>query len=405
MIEREVKRLLSKEKYDELSGRLGELHNICNYYFACDDDKSLRIRQTDFGDYELTLKSYIGNNRLIREEDTIPLCKEDALSYLRNGIPESIQRRLSNSDCRIKPDYAGAMNTVRGSFTYKGLTFTLDRCFYLGKVDYEIECESNEPLGRIEDALSELGVTGESISKKERFFKALINFHCGNLGTIIFDLDGTLANTSEGVLHCFTATFEKFNVNVGQIDLNSCIGPPVSHTIDKYIEDEETRTSAKKFFQETYISSNASHKCRLYDGIKALLQKLRDNGKRLGVVTGKKECHARDVLEYLGIAGYFDFICGSDPDNGILDKADIFIKAETDHSIVKSDVVVIGDSVYDSRMCERCGLNFVGVLYGFGTFETMIEHTHFCFAENIDDLEIILFVCPTYQSVINFRSK
>ena len=184
---------------------------------------------------------------------------------------------------------------------------------------------------------------------------------------ILFDLDGTLLNTSEGVISSVRYTLESLNyAPLTDEQLLTFIGPPLNRRMKAIygISDEEA-LKVMDFFRAHYGGDDLL-KSHAYAGMPEFLESLRKKGYQLGVATYKREDMAKRVLEHCGVASYFDSICGSDA-AGKYSKTDVIRNCLRALNVSEpSDAVLIGDSDNDAIGAGEAGLDFIGVTYGFG---------------------------------------
>lgn len=184
---------------------------------------------------------------------------------------------------------------------------------------------------------------------------------------VIFDLDGTLLDTSEGILSAAKyAISQSGRVIPNQDVLETYIGPPIQQSFAKTfgIEGKELDDMAL-LFRNQYKDIDLL-KAEPYEGIYELCKSLIDKDFILAVATYKREDYALKLLEYYQFDKYMSIICGSDF-AGQLTKADIIRKViELSKVCSYDDVVMIGDTHHDAIGAEALGLDFIGVTYGFG---------------------------------------
>ena len=183
----------------------------------------------------------------------------------------------------------------------------------------------------------------------------------------IFDLDGTLLDTSKGIF----STANKAVVALGQeavtdeAQLAKFIGPPIARCfIDVYDLDRSLIDEAIEIYRAEY-EARGRFLARVYDGIDETLGDLRRRGYRLAVGTLKYEPLARRMLEHFGLAHHFTSIRGSD-DSLSLSKADIVNAVLSDVGAQREEAVLIGDTVHDEEGAKASGVAFIAVDYGFG---------------------------------------
>ena len=168
---------------------------------------------------------------------------------------------------------------------------------------------------------------------------------------ILFDLDGTLTDSAEGVIRSAQYMQEKMGIKKwADEDLKFIVGPPLMKTFtEDFAMDAETAEIAIGHFRERYTTVGLFEN-RLYPGIEEMLIALRAKGKRLAVATSKKEETAVRILEHFGVAKYFEVIAY------VLEQ----MKAE------KSDVVMVGDRKFDVEGAHAIGIPCISVEYGYG---------------------------------------
>lgn len=183
---------------------------------------------------------------------------------------------------------------------------------------------------------------------------------------IVFDLDGTLADTSPGIIECHRYA----NAAMGRpiTDdrlLEGIIGGPLYETYRErfgYPEDEARR--AVEIYRARYAEVGVAGSA-LYPGMDACLAALKERGYLLAVATLKAEELARRLLDRLGVAGYFDVIHGMDRQDG-RSKSDIIRMCMAELGAAPEETVLVGDSVHDAKGAQQTGVAFLGVTYGFG---------------------------------------
>lgn len=190
---------------------------------------------------------------------------------------------------------------------------------------------------------------------------------------ILLDLDGTLTNSLEGIGKCFQYAFAAMGMNEPDFEeIRAYIGPPLMDTFQNaYGFSEEKAAEATAKYRERYNVIGWKENV-VYDGIEEALKRLYDEGKILLVATSKPQIQAVKILEHFGLARYFQDICGADPQTQRNHK-DKVIQYALEHNQITdlASVLMVGDTKYDIIGAKQCGIDGVGVLYGFGTKEEM----------------------------------
>ncbi len=211
---------------------------------------------------------------------------------------------------------------------------------------------------------------------------------------LFFDLDGTISNTLEGVTNAAEYTFEKLGqTNFDRSLVSQFIGPPLQYSFEVLCGFSPEKTArAIKIFRE-YYGVRGWKECQLFDGMHELLVSLVEAGYHLAVATSKSEAYALPLLEMLGVRDCFEFVSGSCDDIGRTSKSDVIEHALTTLSIFPSEALMIGDTKYDVEGANSCGLDSMGVLFGFGSRQSLQEEGATYIAESVSHLGEMLLAC------------
>lgn len=184
---------------------------------------------------------------------------------------------------------------------------------------------------------------------------------------VLFDVDGTLLETSEGIMKSLREMMEHFGYPVPPDDeLITFIGPPIEMSLENKLglTGEENRT-ATMYFRDRYSNHNLMG-AKLYPGIKELLDYLKSKNIPMAIATYKKQDYASKICLGFGFGEYTDYIYGSDYE-GKLTKADIIdICIEKLGITDRKRILMVGDSRFDALGAQKAGVSFAGVSYGFG---------------------------------------
>lgn len=147
---------------------------------------------------------------------------------------------------------------------------------------------------------------------------------------ILFDLDGTLTESGEGIINCVQLALEKLGKKEEHPENLQCfIGPPLKEQFMKYAGlGEEEGEKAVVYYRERYTTTGIFEN-RLYPKIPELLELLKINNKILAVASSKPEVYVKQILEHFQIADYFTAIVGSELDGRRTEKAEVIEEALT----------------------------------------------------------------------------
>ena len=193
---------------------------------------------------------------------------------------------------------------------------------------------------------------------------------------VLFDFDGTIADSSEGIFHTALYTVRKLGITkeYTEEELRRFVGPPLRRCfVEAFGLDESLLDEAVKIYRKEY-NRTGMLMMHLYPGLEKLLIELRKRGIRIGAATFKSEELARRCLGNMRIIGYFDSIRGSNPSED-LTKGDIINKAIEDLDESRDTILMVGDTENDRKGAADAAVQFLGVTYGFGFREG--EHYDF----------------------------
>jgi phosphoglycolate phosphatase len=188
--------------------------------------------------------------------------------------------------------------------------------------------------------------------------------------TILFDLDGTLTDSGEGIINCAIYAMEHYNLPIPpREELRVFVGPPLTDTFMKFGVKPEDAQEAVKFYRERYIPIGM-YENELYLGIPELLEELRKEGHTLCIATSKPENLAVEILQHFGIDKYFQYICGATMDHSRDTKEQVIAYLM---SQCKSEYpwVMVGDTVFDIEGAKAHNIPAIGVAWGYGLVEEM----------------------------------
>lgn len=188
---------------------------------------------------------------------------------------------------------------------------------------------------------------------------------------LVFDLDGTLIDSSRGILGTLRHTFGVMGFALLP-DMEKFIGPPLEWAFREFVGvDEKTAVEATKVYRKEYAVTGVLG-VEVYDGIPDMLATLQNAGHSLHVATSKPEPFALRILENIDLAKYFTHICGAGLDGTRAKKALVLAELFRRGGVTEpnaetlQDWRMIGDRIYDVEGAAAFGLGTIGVTWGFG---------------------------------------
>lgn len=185
---------------------------------------------------------------------------------------------------------------------------------------------------------------------------------------VLFDFDGTLADSSEGIFKSLIYAFQCDGKPApDEATLRKFIGPPIYDSFKNLFgyTDGKIDFMIKKY-RERYRKTGYSE-TRIYDGIPELLCALREKGIKIATASSKPTVFIKQILEEHGLYGCFDYVGGTQFDNISSDKSAILQAAMDALGVSAQETVMVGDRLFDIRGAKGVGVPCIAVLYGFGS--------------------------------------
>ncbi|MBR1931246.1 MAG: HAD hydrolase-like protein [Lachnospiraceae bacterium] len=225
---------------------------------------------------------------------------------------------------------------------------------------------------------------------------------------LLFDLDGTLTDPKNGITTCVQYALRSFGIEESDLDkLEPFIGPPLTDSFIQFygMSGEDAALAVAKYrerFQDIGIFEN-----EVYRGIPGMLKKLRTEGFHLAVASSKPTVYVKRILEHFHIAEYFEVVMGSELDGSRAKKAEVVEEAlrqlfrkreasgktEIDEEAFeqfKESVYMIGDTKFDVEGARACGVESVGVAYGYGGMEELMGAHADYIVRSVEELQSFL---------------
>lgn len=193
---------------------------------------------------------------------------------------------------------------------------------------------------------------------------------------ILFDLDGTLTESGEGITKSVQYALEKLGKPEPDRDkLKVFVGPPLLEQFMKYagLQEDEARL-AVTYYRERY-SVTGIYENQVYNGINEMLDALRAKGYILAVASSKPEYFVQKVLDYFDLGKYFQVIVGSELNGSRTKKSEVIEETlkRLNLSGHRDQVVMVGDKEHDVFGARQAGIQCVAVSYGYGTMDELVN--------------------------------
>ena len=188
--------------------------------------------------------------------------------------------------------------------------------------------------------------------------------------SILFDLDGTLTDSGEGIMKSVVFALSHYGIEAPpESELRTAVGPPLTESFARFGVPVDKIEEAIKIYRSRYIPIGRFEN-HPYPGVRELLEQLQQDGHKLYVATSKPEWMAIEILEHFDLAKYFELICGAATDLSRNSKEAV-IAHLLNQGGTRENPVMVGDTAYDVIGAKAHSIPCIGVSWGYGQVEGM----------------------------------
>lgn len=210
----------------------------------------------------------------------------------------------------------------------------------------------------------------------------------------LFDLDGTLTDSQEGITKSVQYALKAFGIEEPDLKkLTPFLGPPLQKSfMEIYGFSQEDAAKAVALYRERFAPIGIFENS-VYPGIPDMLENLKEKGVLLAVASSKPECYVRQILAHFDVEKYFDVVVGSELDGRLSQKEEVVEEALKRLGILtipvekrKTACAMIGDRKFDLQGAKAHFLTGVGVSYGYAPVGELEEEGADYIAETVGEL-------------------
>ncbi len=209
---------------------------------------------------------------------------------------------------------------------------------------------------------------------------------------VIFDLDGTLTDSAEGIINSVQYALKKLGIaEDDRYKLRAFIGPPLVNSFEQFYALSSLEAwQAVQYYRE-YYALNGMFENRVYKGIPSLLNRLQKYGRLMAVATSKPGVYAEQILDHFDMLKFFDQVAGSNLDGSMTDKAELIALVLNDFEYLPGDkIIMVGDRKHDVEGAQANGIDVAAVAYGYASQEELLYSQPSYIVDTVSELEKLL---------------
>lgn len=210
---------------------------------------------------------------------------------------------------------------------------------------------------------------------------------------LLFDLDGTLTDPKEGITRCVQYALQSFGIEVKSLDELICfIGPPLRESFQNFygMSEADAEKAVEKYRER--FSAVGKFENSVLPGIIPMLKKLKEAGKIMALSTSKPWVFAEQILKKYELDSYFSVVVGSELDGTRDEKQEVILETLKRFGLEKGskEAVMIGDRRHDILGAKKCGLDGIGVRFGYAEEGELEKAGAVMIADTVEELQRML---------------
>lgn len=208
----------------------------------------------------------------------------------------------------------------------------------------------------------------------------------GRYKCVIFDLDGTIADTKKGIINGYKYAAAEMGFKYLKEYDNDIIGPSLYDSFTRFYKFSHDRAKAAVELYRKYYIDKGYLEYNLYDGVRELIINLKNSGLSVALATTKYKNFAELMLKNSKIYEYFTCVAGSNADGSLSGKKELLQYVMNKTGYASADCVMVGDRFYDAAGANEVGMDFIRAGFGYGNDEEFAGYKVYFTAKSANDI-------------------
>ncbi len=207
--------------------------------------------------------------------------------------------------------------------------------------------------------------------------------------SILFDVDGTLINSEKGLLGAYKCALKNIGMPIPEDRvLRRCLGPSPRQSLKEVLGVPDDKMELAYILNRGYFLTQGYKDFEIIKGMDALVKDLHAAGYKLFTASTKVEWVCELCMQRMGLFDYFTKVCGASNDNETRVKKEDVINYAI--SCGAEDAIIVGDRMFDINGGKACGIDSIGITFGFGEAEEIMAHKPTYVCNSVEDIRKIL---------------
>jgi phosphoglycolate phosphatase len=192
---------------------------------------------------------------------------------------------------------------------------------------------------------------------------------------LLFDLDGTLTDPRPGIVGSIRFALDQLGSPCPSDEaLAAFIGPPLRATFATLLEttDASRVEAAMDLYRQRFAGSGLFEN-HVYAGVAGMLEQAGEMATAMFVATSKPAVYAERIVQHFGLDHHFEKVYGPELDGRREDKVELVAHLLASEGVAADAAMMVGDRADDVRSAKANGVGSIGVLWGYGSEQELLE--------------------------------
>ena len=207
--------------------------------------------------------------------------------------------------------------------------------------------------------------------------------------SVLFDVDGTLVFSEKGLLGAYKCALKNIGMEIPPYEtLKKCLGPSPKQSLKEVLGVPDEKMELAYILNRGYFLTRGYREFEIIEGMDGLVRDLHSAGYKLFTASTKAQWVCELCIKEMGLYDCFTKVCGASNDGTTRFKKEDVIKYAFECGA--ENPVIIGDRKFDIDGGKACGIDTIGITFGYGEEDEIVRHAPTYICRSIEDIRKIL---------------